>query len=410
MSPEEIEAYDFAKDLVLQASREWWTYLSLSPLHFGTGAKRDGFEALAALTILPKEISLLSHCEVIELRGTSVRDLMPLRGLPSLRDVNFQNIPACDADPNLAAISRILEAENKIFSLINWLEDHTEPEPPEPRHEGPVFLLPDSPPIVLVDAGMDEGSDFDQKELLDECRDKAASLREVAILGANSAPRLERAIEKYVGLIDRPSNQIGARSIWSHANTLASVLEVHIRATDEGRQSEELPPSVAFCLDDLLQTHQVWFLGHPGARQVEARAMSHRKTDGARARREAAIRVVEAAESSFSVSKQATIPARENIETSLFNTPSGVAALGELEDWAWNFLATISRKLWAISKNPPGGWGPQTIGGYYLVQFVLNNEATLGIFAREVMAQSPMWWEVLLANVRRVSDRNTDNE
>lgn len=401
MTPTETEAYETAKDIILRAEKEWWPYVNLSPFHQGDGEQRERFKVFSELTTLPPEIGQLSKCKVIELRGTKVADLSPLIGLSQLENISFSGIPACDIFPELSEIAEIKDAKARVSALQVWLAGRVEAEPPDTIPDGPVFMVSDEPPIVLIDAKMDAGDDSDQAHLLEESRIKAVSLHQIAELANNVAPRLPKAIERYNDLIHRDASEIGARSVWSNANTLKSIWEVHQRAVEDDRPAEELPPTVAACLDDLLQTHSVWFLGHPGAREVDARASKHHRVENAGERRNAAIRVVEAAEQSGVVSAQAIAPARANAETSGYSTHSGAAALGELEDWAWNLIASTARKLWVKAKEPPGGLISHSIGGAYLAKFVFTYEAALAAYATEFMSHGPIWWDAMLARVRR---------
>lgn len=401
MTPGETEAYAAAKEIVLRAQREWWPYVNLSPYVHDQSQLRQEFAVLSALTALPPEIEVLERCKVLDLRGTKISDLSSIAQLPQLERIEFSGIPACDEYPELGEIAGIDDARVRVKNLQRWLEQNAPAKPPEVIPEGPIFLVPDEPPIMLSDAGMGDSEDFDQAQLLDEARTKADALYQIAELANNVAPRLPKAIERYNKLIHQDADQIGARIIWSNANTLKSIWEVHQSALRDDRTGEELPPSVASYLDDLLQTHSVWFLGHPGAREVQARASSHQRGDNVEARRNAAVAVVEAADQSGVVSTQAIAPAKANLETSMDSTPSGVAAVGELEDWAFNFIASIARKLWVVAKEPPGGVLSSSVCGAYLVQFVFTYEAALGSYSLEFMANGPVWWDAMLATVRR---------
>ncbi|MFU1682768.1 hypothetical protein ACM258_09315 [Phaeobacter piscinae] len=181
------------------------------------------------------------------------------------------------------------------------------------------------------------------------------------------------------------------------ANSLEAALEVHHLAMETDRPAEELPVTVAAKLTDLAETYRVWFLGHPGAREVQDRATRHTKRSNSQERRMAAISVVEAAEASSAVSVDATAPARENIRTSDLQTPAGVAALGELEEWTWNFVASVVRKAWRIAKDPPGGFVSQTLAGHYLILFLISHEEVIRQYAHTVMSQGPLWWTLLAA-------------
>ena len=398
---EQVIAYKLAEEIISRARNEWWNYVSLSPFLLGTSEKRTSFQVLASLTDLPAEIKHLTRCNSLELRGTQIVDLTPLAGLENLQNIEFEGIPACSADPELKRISEIKIPSARIEALRVWLRQQAPVEPPEPRPDGPVFIISDKLPITLADPRMNLGADSDQDYLHDEVRIKAASLAQICNLADNISPRLGGAAIRYEKLVKEKASNIGARSIWSHANTLQSVWEVHLKAVSDARTSEELPSSVAACLDDLLQTHRVWFLGHPGAREVQERASSHARDSQSAQRREASKQVVEAAQESGIVHVSALIPALENFRTSFEETPSGAAALGELEDWAYNLIATVAQKIWIVAKDPPGGFVVHGALNFYLAQFFLHNELALGSFVKEFMSYGPMWWDSILSICQR---------
>ncbi|MEQ8341461.1 MAG: hypothetical protein RID15_19150 [Marinovum algicola] len=402
MTPEEKEAFDLASEVVSRAEREWWPFLNLCPYVLETGEPRSGFQPLLHLTQLPPEVSSLTRCNSIELRGTKISDLTPLASLKQLKDVQFEGIPACEQDSELSAIAKVPNPSARTKALLDWLSEKADPDPPELLQKGPQFHIGDNPPISLIDPLMSSSDDSDQNVLLSHIRTKAEDLNQIANLAGNAAPRLPRAVERYLQVVSSEAPEIGARAVWSHANTLESILEIHENAIKRDRPNDELPPSVASCLSDLLETHRVWFLGHPGAREVEARASHHRRRAEPKRLYDAAVGVVNAATKSSVVSDQATAPARVNIETASENTPSGVAALGEIEDWTWNFIASIARKTWSIASAPPGGFLVHTVGGLYLTQFVIANEVALKLYATEFMANGPIWWDAMLAMHRRI--------
>jgi hypothetical protein len=409
----EDTAFKIAQDIVAQAVHEEWRYISLSPFFEGEGAIRTGYEALADLTALPAEIASLKHNVFIEIRGTNLQDLCPLQHVPSLNKIRFEGIPACKNDAELANISKIPGDSVRINALRKWLEEQCGNCPPAMIEGGPEFQISDFGPIELADTTLTQSDDDDQEILQRECLRKSRELEQIVGSAANIAPHLPETVGLYSGLISKEVGDIGARSIWSIANSLEAALEVHELAIENNRHSEELPAPVATKLKDLAETHRVWFLGHPNARKVEERASKHVRNIGYAERRMAAINVVEAAEASEDVAIGATQPARHNIRISELSTPAGIAALGELEEWAWNFIAGISRKVWMLTSSPPGGFITQTIAGYYLVDFVVVNEASLGHYASTIMSHGPMWWDALHASARRLSltvplDRKTD--
>ncbi len=401
MRAEEQQAFQLARKVVQQAADEQWSYICLSPFYQGDSGLRPGFEVFKHLTTLPDEIRQLKSGIIIEVRGTSIADLRPLAHVDGLGLVNFAGIPAAQIDQELEKISATIDIELRKQQLGDWLDANRISDPPEVIEGGPEFVVDDFGPIKLVDPPLVESDDADQRELQEECRRKAAELLRIVELAANISPDLPATAQRYSDLIDGNPSLIGARRIWSVANSLEAALDVHNGAVENDRPSEELPATIASKLADLAETHRVWFLGHPGARDVELRANRHAKRVDSRERRNAAILVVEAAEASSAVANDATAPARENIHTSVLDTPAGVAALGELEEWTWNFIASVVRKAWRLAKDPPGGFVSQTVAGHYLIMFLVSNDEVIRQYLQNIMSQGPLWWEALSNSLRR---------
>lgn len=287
--------------------------------------------------------------------------------------------------------------------LLDWLETQQaqQAEPPAPDPDKPAFEVPDQPPVRLKDTGLDGAPDTEQADLHEECRIKIAALKAIAWSGGNAAPRLVGAVDRYATIIARDPDGIGARTIWSPANTMESVLQTHEIAVDEGRFNDELPAAVAAALEDMIQTHRVWFLGHPGARQVYQHAQGHAEEPHSSNQRAVVDAVVQAAEESPQVDPEATLPARENLDTAVGDTPAARSAWGEASDWAWNLTASICRKVWRIATKGSGVAAVDAIAGGYLFEFVVGNAAALGVFANAYMTVGGVWWDHFIALVER---------
>lgn len=403
----ETEAYKLALKIISDAKKTSTQFVNLSPL-ISNKEKRRGFESLAELIELPKEIGELTRLTHLELRGTSIRDLSPLLKLPNLKVVDFYGIDASYVDEDIKLISELEDGKERTILLFNWLAKNSLVEPPEQKPEGPQFFVPEQAPIYLLDKSMFGGGDDDQLYLQDELKIKSTELMKIASLSDNVAPRLSGAIIRYQKLIHKNAAEIGARSIWSHANTLESVWQVHSKAVIDFRDSDILPSSVAACLEDLLLTHRVWFLGHEGARDVEERASSYRRDEKSGSLFEAAAGVVMAADRADILDRSALLPALSNMQTAADSTPSGTAALGELEDWTWNLIAATARKIWLLAHTPPGGVLGGSVAGAYLTSFIMQNELALGAFAKEFMSYGPIWWETVLNLCRRFNARSVE--
>ncbi|MEM9060104.1 MAG: leucine-rich repeat domain-containing protein, partial [Pseudomonadota bacterium] len=340
----------------------------------------------------------LSGLQALYLDRTKVRDLTPIVGLENLRSIKFSGTPVLDADPALKDFAKIYSDREKVADLQAYLRDRKPPEPAEPLDTGPEFEAQDDSPILLAQPAMDQGDDPDQAEMQKECRRKVTVLTEHSQKIDNQFPTLVNSAERYSQLIHQSAAEIGARTIWSAANTLRQALEAHLAAVKQGRQMDELPPEVAAALKDLVETHGVWFLGHPGAVEVEERVRAYtRGPDSARIRDEA-IAVVTAAEEAPSVVDPAAVePARDDIIASEGEGPAAEKAEKSLRDWTWNLIAVAARRLYKATK-----WGGGTVASHDLIQWFVGNETILGNFAKQVMTNGPLWFDGLVNALRQM--------
>ncbi|MFU1682769.1 hypothetical protein ACM258_09320 [Phaeobacter piscinae] len=208
LSTEEREAHQLAKELVLQAAREHWKYVCLSPFYNGETDLRKGFEVLGHLSTLPDEVRQLKAGTFIELRGTQIEDLRPLAHIDGLGKINFDGIPAAYDNAELKAIAGISDAEERTRRLADWLGTNTIEDPPEVMEGGPEFIVDDQGPVKLVDPPLTDSDDEDQDELHDECRRKAAELLKIVELAANVAPDLPTTVQQYADLIGKDPSGI----------------------------------------------------------------------------------------------------------------------------------------------------------------------------------------------------------
>lgn len=164
--------------------------------------------------------------------------------MKSLKRINFGTIQNLALPSELIHVLQNTPIDQRTEVVLQYLRNAVPDGPPLARPDGPVFEAPDSGPVTLDETKLSFSDDNDQVELLEECRIMAAHLSSIATLAANCAPHLKPAIERYEKQIAKTSTEIGARSIWSTANTLSSILSVHNHAIAEGYQNDELPPAV----------------------------------------------------------------------------------------------------------------------------------------------------------------------
>lgn len=298
------------------------------------------------------EIRSLKNLISIDLGSSNVNSFRPLLELSEARgpdhgfnDITFSNTPPTISDAKLRALSHVSDPDLRVAQLLETLAVRRDEALLPPRHsQGPQFTV-DEGTISLVDPNL-QHEDQEQLDMQNECRIKVQQLVSVVDQAANTSPMLPNAVRRYQQLIQRIPEDIGARAIWSPANTMEMMLEVHEYAVLEGRMSEELPSIVAHSLTDLLQTHRVWFLGHPNAREVQSQAKHHLSEPFEPNALARAGEVVEAARESGLVDDSALFIAVENIQTARSNALASRAALGEAMAWAWNLSATVLRHAW----------------------------------------------------------------
>ena len=323
-------------------------------------------------------------------------DFRALEDKEQLSSITFTGTPARTADPALEKFYAIYGDREKAAELQAYLRSRTPPEPSEPVETGPTFEPQDDGPILLTQSAMDASADPNQADMHDECRIKATILTGHNQKIGNQFPTLASSAERYSQLIHRAAADIGARTIWSAANTLRQALEAHLAAVEQGRPMEELPPEVAAALKDLVETHAVWFLGHPSAAEVEARVRDYTRGPDAARTRDEAIAVVEAAETAPNVVDPAAVePAKDDIVASAGEGPAAEKAEKSLRDWTWNLIAVAARHLWKVTQ-----WGGTALAGHYLIQWFVANEAALGAFAKHVMTNGPLWFDRLIELLR----------
>ena len=195
--------------------------------------------------------------------------------------MSFTNCAATKLDPvGLGRLSEIEDDTERTKQTLDYLQSLTEWPPagaatPADRPAAPVFLVPDTGPIIGSGDTMAD-ADAEQAALHDECRRKVRNLL-TAIGNTNQFATLRESAEYYRHTIDRPAPEIAATTLWSAGNALRSVLEAHEANRGEWRINDELTPAIATSLDDLVNTHGIYYLGHPKAAAVERKRREYQQ-------------------------------------------------------------------------------------------------------------------------------------
>ena len=342
-------------------------------------------------------LSGLSALQVLWLTGTQVTDLSPLAGLENLSHLYFEDIPACAAEPELDALSRIDDAEERTEKTLAWLRERSPPEPAEARAEGPRFAVSGDRPVTLRQPDMAGAGE--QARLHDDCRIKAEVLAQVAPGAGNAQPMLAGAVARYRELIRREAAEIGAREVWSAANALAVLWEAHQAADREGRLAEALAPQIAAALGDLVQTSAIWFLGHPGARAIESWLRGEAVPVPSDADMKLVGMVVEAAKAAPEViDPDALAPVEDDLAAAGPAEGGGGKARRSAFLWAHNLIADVAGWLWRQTQVQAGNVAGGALTAE-LMSWVVANKSLLGPFARKLMVTGADWFGALVTRL-----------
>ncbi len=223
-------------------------------------------------------IARISALNTLYIHRCPIADLRPLKNLDGLATTGhkkglwFKDCLATRIDPKLMELSNIGGVERRTRETLAYLKSLKDWPPsealPEDRPNTTRYVVPDNGPIQA--AGEPIGpNDPEQQSLQDECREKIRSLIASVREGDNELAALVDTAKKYLDLIDKAPTEILASSLWSAANTLRARHEAHQSADAQARLNDMLPPNTAAALLDLLETHGLFFLGHPGAAEIE---------------------------------------------------------------------------------------------------------------------------------------------
>jgi Leucine-rich repeat (LRR) protein len=243
-----------------------------------------GLTALTTLSLNSTQVSDLSPLAgltaltTLSLDGTPALDLRPLRNLGKLTEsdkrlegLSFKHTAATRADGRIAEIAEIGDNAERAKTLFAYLEGWEVPVPKDSELV-PSYIWPVDGPIRSRDAAPND-VDPDQDDLREDLCRKARLL--VGLIGdSNELAILKGAANHYLIQIDRPLSNIKLSLLYSAANTLRVAHEADLRAREQSLYNAQLPPKEGAALEDVVQTHALFFMGFATGHEIHARMTS----------------------------------------------------------------------------------------------------------------------------------------
>jgi len=274
--PEEIGACDTLRVLFLDNT----SVSDLTPLSGLTGLRALSLNETGVTDLAP--LSRLNELKVLDLDNTPVIDLRLLRGLRRLAEdprnpgLTFKDCAACEADPEIARISGIVDYKERAAALFDYLEDWVPPGEAADGVAGPAedALFPVRPEGERLEIAASTPSEAERDERLKQVlhqrlQAKAAAL---AIAAGNRFFRLAaraRAIETQVAC---PFGELDLLLLHLAVEDLRD-LETLGREEEEG---EAFTPEVQVALGDVLRLGPGLTLGHADVDLLVERANARR--------------------------------------------------------------------------------------------------------------------------------------
>lgn len=433
-------AFAEAERRIADAKATGATYLNLSGPHFDHTYPRllSNGDNLKALVRLPdsladltglKKLSLfetkvvdlaplakISGLATLDLSGTPVYNLAPLAKLPALErlfltdtqvadlrplgdltrflratengryGLVYRDTPLTRLDPRFDEISKIddpKERNRRTKALVDSLGPDWPPAPdiPADRPDAPHYAV-DADGTVRSTETLPTGWDEDQRALQRDLVAKSAALADATqTRNERELVTLRQQAAAYRRIVSRKDDDLPLRRLWSAANALRHAYESGAAARAQGRDMETLPPFIDGLLRDLVETHALFIMGFPEAREMEARIRGY--LDGRRdPDRQAAARDLAASLSGDGIlapEDQAALDT--DLATAGGDGLSAEMAEKVAHDRLSNILLAIGRSGWALVAGcvtfAAGAATAGVVGNAAYAWLVTNREAAL---------------------------------
>ncbi|QCO56184.1 hypothetical protein EOK75_10870 [Pseudorhodobacter turbinis] len=349
-------------------------------------------------------INALGTLVALLLDGTQISDIRLLRDYATKMATSgpflltFRHCTAAKADERVATISEIEDSQERAQALLDLIDAGWVP-PGEVVADAPLapgYVLPPDGPMRSQDSAP-IGGDEDQEGLREDLVDKAATLIE-AIGASNEWAALRRSAERYRTQIAKPLAEIRLKRLYSAGNTLRVAYEADAKAEKHGRFNDVIPPLIAAPLQDVVETHGLFFMGFLNGADIHAQMLAgltgQRRPDEVAAA-EPLVTSLEDKPLALDVEDQAAMA--DDLAAAKGEGPS--AEIGEkmLRGRVWNMLGAAGRAVYAAGKG-----GTTVILSHDFLQWLLGNETLIKGWLQIVQGSASGWFTNMMQVLREL--------
>jgi Leucine-rich repeat (LRR) protein len=374
----------------------------LSPLAGMTGITRLSLHNTQVSDLSP--LAGMTGMTELSLVNSPVLDLRVLRNLKKLAEsdggttgLTFEGTTATRADPRIAEIAEIEDNAERVRVLFDYLERWEVPVPKD-SELAPSYIWPDAGPIRSKDAAP-ENFDQDQDDLREDLCRKARQL--VGLIGdSNELAILKGAASHYLIQIDRPLSNIKLSLLYSAANTLRVAHEADLRAREQSLHNAQLPPKEGAALEDVVQTHALFFMGFANGHEIHARMTSG--LTGVRNAQEivAAEPIVTSLEAKFdkgpvALDQEDQAALADDLAAAKGEGPSAEIGGLMLRGRIGNLLGAIGRRIYGLGQFVTKEAAAALIGNA-VVFWVVTNQVAIWAWLKLVQGAASGWFQRVL--------------
>jgi hypothetical protein len=322
--------------------------------------------------------------------------LTQLRDAPQNSGLTFKGCAAANADPQIAAIAAIGDHKTRAQALFDLIDASWTP-PEEVAADTPLapsFTLPADGPMQSQDAPP-LGGDEHQEDLRQDLMRKIGGLIE-AIGQSNEWAGLRASASHYRDQIINPLPDLRIKRLYSAGNTLRVAYEANAQAETLGRLNDMMAPLVAAALQDVVETHGLFFMGFPNAAEVHAQMLAGLTGQRHPVEVAAAATLVQSLEDK----PRALDPEDQAAMADDLAAAQGTgrsAEIGEqsLRGRLWNMLGAFGRKVIML-----GTAGAGTLATHYFIVWVQANEAAILVWLKLTQGAASGWFSHAMTILR----------
>ncbi|MGB0904231.1 MAG: hypothetical protein ACPGVJ_04970, partial [Mangrovicoccus sp.] len=264
------------------------------------------------------------------------------------------------------------------------------PDIPEDQPTAPSYSLDDAGQLHSEET-LPADWDAEQAELQQDLAEKSRDL--VTATGNSNDPSirlLHSQAGRYRRIVERNSPDLPLKRLWSAANALRLAYEASLSAEEQGRLNDILPPAIEAALLDLVETHGLFIMGFPEAREIEATIRGYltgkRNPDA----------VARGAEIAERLADEGILP-EDEFEAVQADQEAATGAGASAEMGEISFLARIDNILFAMARKArkviqyAAGAAATTVIGESAWAWICGNEPLIIEYLSLALAEASYW-------------------